>query len=188
LGRALPHDDDVRRDIAALNARIDQLFALLGNRNNEADESVGDNEPIVMVRANEQPQGKATTPVAEVPAAVKEQLDKFHDMIRKQQGIDGMVTDIDSMSYFPQLRLPKKLLMPTLSKFDGTGDPRAHLAQYVNTMKLHGVDNEGVVMLFPQSLEGPASGIICWIRQPPLAGTSWPRSLPSSNAITTPLL
>lgn len=47
--------------------------------------------------------------------------------------------------------------MPTLSKFDGTGDSRAYLAQYVKTMKLNGVDNEGVVMLFPQSLEGPAS-------------------------------
>ena len=46
--------------------------------------------------------------------------------------------------------------MPQLQKFDGTGDPRIHLSQYITTMSTIKVPISVVARLFVLSLEGRA--------------------------------
>ena len=45
----------------------------------------------------------------------------------------GYSFDFDNMMQFDGDKLPDKFKMPQLQKFDGTGDPRIHLSQYMTT-------------------------------------------------------
>ena len=53
-------------------------------------------------------------------------------------------------------KLPVKFKMPQLQKFDGTGDPRIHLSQYMTTMSTTKALMSVVTRLFVLSLEGMA--------------------------------
>ena len=53
-------------------------------------------------------------------------------------------------------KLPDKFKMPQLQKFDGIGDPRIHLSQYITTMSTTKAPISVVARLFVLSLEGMA--------------------------------
>ena len=42
--------------------------------------------------------------------------------------------DYNSLSLFPNVRLPTKFKMPTLDKFDGTGNLKSHLKMYMRAI------------------------------------------------------
>ena len=46
--------------------------------------------------------------------------------------------------------------MPKMDSFDGTGNPKNHLKQYVLAMKLLGLTKEQIILCFPQTLSGVA--------------------------------
>ena len=50
--------------------------------------------------------------------------------------------DYDTLSLFPNVRLPPKFKMPTLDKFDGTGCPKSHLKMYMRAMHPLGTTEE----------------------------------------------
>ena len=50
--------------------------------------------------------------------------------------------DYDTLSLFPNVRLPPKFKMPTLDKFDGTGCPKSHLKMYMRAMQPLGTTEE----------------------------------------------
>ena len=50
--------------------------------------------------------------------------------------------DYNSLSLFPNVRLPTKFKMPTLDKFDGTGNPKSHLKMYMRAIQLLGATEE----------------------------------------------
>ena len=56
---------------------------------------------------------------------------KMEELMRGQ-GM-GYSFDFDDMMQFNRDKLPDKFKMPQLQKFDGTGDPRIHLSQYIMT-------------------------------------------------------
>ena len=64
--------------------------------------------------------------------------------------------DFDDMMQFDGDKLPDKFKMPQLQKFDGTGDPRIHLSQYITTMSTTKALMLVVARLFVLSLEGMA--------------------------------
>ena len=61
-----------------------------------------------------------------------QKMSKMEELIRGQ-GM-GYSFDFDDMMQFDGDKLPDKFKMPQLQKFDGTGDPRIHLSQYITTM------------------------------------------------------
>ena len=48
----------------------------------------------------------------------------------------------DTLSLFPNARLPPKFKMPTLDKFDGTSCPKSHLKMYMRAMQPLGATEE----------------------------------------------
>ena len=68
----------------------------------------------------------------------------------------GYSFDFDDMMQFYADKLPDKFKMPQLQKFDGTGDPRIHLSQYIMTMSTTKAPISVVARLFMLSLEGMA--------------------------------
>ena len=64
--------------------------------------------------------------------------------------------DFDNMIQFNGDKLPDKFKMTQLQKFDGTGDSRIHLSQYMTTMSTTKAQMAVVARLFVLSLEGMA--------------------------------
>ena len=68
----------------------------------------------------------------------------------------GYSFDFDDMMQFDGDKLLDKFKMSQLQKFDGTGDPRIHLSQYIITMSTTKAPMSIVAKLFVLSLEGMA--------------------------------
>ena len=66
------------------------------------------------------------------------------------------LVDMDSLSLFPEARLPAKFKMPEMDKFDGTTCPKTHLRMYVGALQPFGLGDELLAQLFQQSLTGAA--------------------------------
>ena len=62
--------------------------------------------------------------------------------------------DNDSLSLFPNARLPPKFKMPTLDKFDGIGFPKSHLKMYMRAMQLLGATEEVLAQMFQNTPTG----------------------------------
>ena len=60
--------------------------------------------------------------------------------------------DYDTMAFEKQL--PVEFKMPNMMKFNGNGDPRVHLRQYVSIMSATGLSKRQVLKLFGMSLKG----------------------------------
>ena len=81
-----------------------------------------------------------------------QKMSKMEELMRGQ-GM-GYSFDFDDMMQFDGDKLPDKFKMPQLQKFDGTGDPRIHLSQYMTTMSTTKAPMSVVARLFVLSLEG----------------------------------
>ena len=81
-------------------------------------------------------------------------MSKIEELMRGQ-GM-GYSFDFDDMMQFDDNKLPDKFKMPQLQKFDGTGDPRIHLSQYMIIMSTTKAPMSVVARLFVLSLEGMA--------------------------------
>ena len=64
---------------------------------------------------------------------INERMNKMDETIRKACKMEELM-DYDSLSLFPNARLPPKFKMPTLDKFDGIGCPKSHLKMYIRAM------------------------------------------------------
>ena len=60
--------------------------------------------------------------------------------------------DYQSLSLFPDVRLPPKFKMPTLDKFDGTRCPKSHLKMYMRAMQPLGTIEELLAQMFQNTL------------------------------------
>ena len=69
-------------------------------------------------------------PNMESEKKINERMNKMEEMIRRARKMENLI-DYDSLSLFPDVRLPPKFTMPTLDKFDGTGCPKSHLKMYM---------------------------------------------------------
>ncbi|KAL0005196.1 hypothetical protein SO802_012757 [Lithocarpus litseifolius] len=61
---------------------------------------------------------------------INESRNKMEEMIRRARKMEDLM-DYDSLSLFPNARLPPKFKMPTLDKFDGFSCPKSHLKMYM---------------------------------------------------------
>ena len=79
----------------------------------------------------------------------------MEEMIRRAHKMEELM-DYNSLSLFPNARLPPKFKMPTLDKFDETGGPMSHLKMYMRTMQPLGVIEEVLAQMFQNTLIGAA--------------------------------
>ena len=72
-------------------------------------------------------------------------------MIRRARKMEELM-DYDSLSLFPNERLPPKFKMPNLDKFDGTGYPKSYLKMYMRAMRPLGATKEVLTQMFQSTL------------------------------------
>ena len=78
-------------------------------------------------------------------------MDKMEERIRRARKMEELM-DYDTLSLFPNARLPPKFKMPTLNKFDGTGCPKSHMKMYMKAMQPLGVTEEVLAQMFQNTL------------------------------------
>ena len=72
-------------------------------------------------------------PTMESEKKINERMNKMEKMIRRAHKMEDLM-EYESLSLFPDVRLPPKFKMPTLDKFDRTGCPKSHLKMYMRAM------------------------------------------------------
>ena len=86
---------------------------------------------------------------------INKRMDKMEEMIRRACKMEDLM-DFNSLSLFPNVRLPPKFKMPTLDKFDGIGCPKSHLKMYMRAMQPLGATEEVLAQMFQNTLTGAA--------------------------------
>ena len=92
-------------------------------------------------------------PNMESDKKINERMNKMEEMIRRARKMEDLM-DYDSLSLFPDVRLPPKFKMPTLDKFERTNCPKSHLKIYMRDMQPLGVTKEVLTQMFQNTLIG----------------------------------
>ena len=82
---------------------------------------------------------------------INERINKMEEMINRARKMEDLM-DYQSLSLFPDVRLPPKFKMPTLDNFDGTGCPKSHLKMYMKAMQPLGATKELLTQIFQNTL------------------------------------
>ena len=79
-------------------------------------------------------------------------VEKFH--IIEGSSVHGSI-DLDSLTNFPQVIVPPKFNPLEFVKYDGIGDPCAHLRKFYRKMAPYGDNHTLLCQIFPDSLTSP---------------------------------
>ena len=82
---------------------------------------------------------------------INERINKMEEMIKRAHKMEDLM-DYQSLSLFPDVRLPPKFKMPTLDKFDKTGCLKSHLKKYMRAMPPLGATEELLSQMFQKTL------------------------------------
>ena len=82
---------------------------------------------------------------------INERINKVEEMIKRARKMEDLM-DYQSLSLFPNVRLPTKFKMPTSDKFDGTSYPKSHLKMYMRVMQPLGAAEELLAQMFQSTL------------------------------------
>ena len=93
------------------------------------------------------------TPAVESEKKINEKMNKMEEMIRRARKMEELM-DYNSLSLFPNARLPPKFKMPTLDKFDRTSCSKTHLKMYMRAMQPLGTTEEILAQMFQNTLTG----------------------------------
>ena len=72
-------------------------------------------------------------------------------MIKRARKMEDLM-DYQSLSLFPNVRLPPKFKMSTVDKFDGTGCPNSYLKMYMRAMQPLRATEELLAQMFQNTL------------------------------------
>ena len=90
-------------------------------------------------------------PALENEKKINERMNQMKEMIRRARKMEELM-DYDSLSLFPNVKLPPKFKMPTLDKFDGIGCLKSHIKMYMRAMQPLGATNEVLAQMFQNTL------------------------------------
>ena len=82
---------------------------------------------------------------------INERINKMEEMIKRDRKMEDLM-DYQSLSLFPNVRLPPKFKMPTLDRFDGIGCLKSHLKMYMRTMQPLGATEKLLAQIFQNTL------------------------------------
>jgi hypothetical protein len=97
-------------------------------------------------------------------AKMKDLEDKYSRILRRMNGEDlklmtwDMLED-ENLPFTERVKaypIPDKFKMPRIEKYDGSGDPQAHLEAFRESIILHGTPDEIACRAFPLTLKGVA--------------------------------
>jgi len=94
-------------------------------------------------------------PTMENERKINERMNKMEEVIRRACKMEDLI-DYESLSLFPNARLPPKFKMPTLDKFDGTSCLKSHLKICMRVMQPLGATEEVLAQVFQNTLIGAA--------------------------------
>ncbi|KAK9984365.1 hypothetical protein SO802_033890 [Lithocarpus litseifolius] len=80
-------------------------------------------------------------PTMENEKKINERIQKMEKIIKRARKMEDLL-DYQSLSLFPNVRLPPKFNMPALDKFDETGCLKSHLKMYMRAMQPLGATEE----------------------------------------------
>src|ERR1043165_5433478 len=128
------------------------LMAEFGGRASSStgkEPQVGNSSPLVINIED----GVSKTAAENENQELKKRLETLERSMTQLKTHKKLV-DMDSLSLFPEVRLPAKFKMPEMDKFDGTTCPKTHLRMYVGALQPFGLGDELLALLFQQSLTG----------------------------------
>ena len=89
---------------------------------------------------------------------VKNQIETLTEKIYIILGSDARGSvDLDNLTNFPQVIMPPKFKAPKFIKYDGIGDPCAHLRMFCRKMASYGDNHPLHYQIFLDSLTGPVA-------------------------------
>ena len=86
---------------------------------------------------------------------INERINKMEEMINRARKMEDLM-DYQSLSLFPNGRLPPKFKIPILDKCDRIGYPKSHLKMYMRAMQPLGAIEELLAQMFLNILIGAA--------------------------------
>ena len=81
---------------------------------------------------------------------INERINKMEEMINRARKMEDLM-DYQSLSLFPNGRLPPKFKIPILDKFDRIGYPKSHLKMYMRAIR---ATEELLAQMFQNTLTG----------------------------------
>ena len=94
-------------------------------------------------------------PTMESEKKINKMINKMEEMIKRAHKMEDLM-DYQSLSLFPDTRLPPKFKMPILDKFNGTSCPKSHLKMHMRVMQPLGATEELLAQMFQNTLTGAA--------------------------------
>lgn len=88
--------------------------------------------------------------------AIMAKLTKLEESLKRQEKVAATGVDMEKLCFFPNAELPDRFKPIDWEKFDGTGDPKAHLQTYVGTLSMYGIEKDAMAQMFRQTLKGSA--------------------------------
>ncbi|KAL0005473.1 hypothetical protein SO802_013034 [Lithocarpus litseifolius] len=82
---------------------------------------------------------------------INERINKVEEMIIRAREVEDLM-DYQSLSLFPDVRLPPKFKMLTLDKFDEISCSKSHLKMYIRAMQPLGETEELLAQMFQNTL------------------------------------
>ena len=82
---------------------------------------------------------------------INKRMNKMEEMIRRACKMEELI-DYDSLSLFPNARLPPKFKMLTLDKFDGINCPKSHMKMYMRATQSLGMTKKVLAQMFQNTL------------------------------------
>jgi hypothetical protein len=111
-------------------------------------------------RRNKEKKAKAIEGSKEFEAftkSFKEKMELMQRALQKTQRVDDYLATMGGITKEELSQLPPKFSIPEADRFAGVGDPKENLRQYLNFVKIKGLNEEQVLQAFPLSLVGLAS-------------------------------
>jgi hypothetical protein len=88
---------------------------------------------------------------------LKEKMGRIHATLMKSPEIDDYIFSLGGIASEPVIQLSSKFVIPETDRFTGIEDPKQHLLQYLNFVKMEGLNEQQVLYAFPLSLTGIAT-------------------------------
>lgn len=104
----------------------------------------------------EQPPYEAENPQNPKMAVVLAKITQLEQSVARSKKIAATGFDINKLCLFLNAKLPEKFRPIDFTKFDGTGDPKAHLTGYIGDLSMWGVEKDAMAQMFSQTLVGRA--------------------------------
>ena len=148
--------DQIRTSILQMGERTDnQITQLMLMITEVARRLPPPQNPETPLENNHEPPPEPNPQTPDM-ASINAKLAQLELSLAKSERITSIGFDIDELCLFPNARLPKKFKPINFAKFDGTGDPKAHLTNYIGALSVWSVEKDAMAQMFVQTLVGHA--------------------------------